>query len=105
MSDEPFTLSYNRQANASVYIIWLIEAGDFGPIMFFVALNMTILESYWLLLWTVFGFVMYVIALRAGRPKGYDRHMIETWAAPRGYLRPGHSEAQHHIRPPKGPTS
>jgi hypothetical protein len=98
--DEPQRITFNRQVGQSVYIFWLVEPADMGAVMGAVSINFMIFESYWLFLWTILGYFAYVIALRAGRPSGYDRHFFGSLSAP-SYLRPGRSDSKAYVREPK----
>ena len=95
--EEQRTISFNRQVGQSVYLFWLVEPSDLGTVMGAVCVNMMLFESYWLFLWTVVGYFAYVLAFRAGRPRGYDRHFFGSLTAPR-YLRPGRSDSKAYIR-------
>lgn len=95
--NEPRTISFNRQVGQSVYLFWLVEPSDLGAIMGFTGLNMFVLESYGLFFWTVILYAVYILAFRAGRPRGYDRHFFSSLAAAK-VLRPGRSDSKAYIR-------
>ena len=95
--DEPAYISYNRQVGQSVYLFWLVEASDLGTLMGFICLNMMIIESYWLFMWTFIFYVIFLCAFRAGRPRGYDRHFFAEFSA-KSYLRPGRTDCHFYIR-------
>ncbi len=94
---EPRAILYNRQLSQSLYIFWLVEPGDLGGVMGAICVNMMLFESYWLFLWTLLGYFSFVVALRAGRPRGYDRHFFAALLGPR-HLRPGRSDSKAYLR-------
>lgn len=97
MSDEPEYVRYNRQVGQSVYLFWLVEAGDIPLLMTALSINMVTVESVWLTLWMIVGFVIYLVSFRAGRPRGYDRHFFGHMLA-KTFMRPGKSNAAWPIR-------
>lgn len=98
--DEPRTLGFNRQLGAAIYLFWIVEPADLGAVMGAVCVNMMLFESYWLLLWTVFFYLLFVTCLRAGRPRGFDRHFLRGLASPR-FLRPARTGIAWHVRIPR----
>jgi hypothetical protein len=97
--EEPTVISYNVQAAQSVYIFWLIMPTDLGLLGPGLIVSLGLLDSYFLFFIFVFGFVAYILILRAGKPRGYDLHLFATLANSRRYLRPGRAECPEPLLP------
>lgn len=98
-SGEPPVIFYNVRASQSVYIFWLVMMGDVGVLGLLSGITLGILDSYRLFFAVVLAVPIYMLLLRARRPRGYDMHLFATLATRSRYLRPGRSERRQVVEP------
>lgn len=98
---EPSNIRYNRQIGQSIYLFWLVEPSDLSALMGALTINMMLFESFSMLFWTLVLYIGYVVAFRAGRPRGYDRHFFGHLFAP-PFMRMGRANAHWPFRSKNG---
>lgn len=90
-------LHYNRQTNTKIYYFGVITIPEIFIMIIVGMVCINLFKSAVLMVLSMFLYVLYLGLFRAGKPAGYDVHLITSFWIPK-ILRPGKQDPLPHVK-------